>query len=81
MINYLRRRRLAALVTAFVLALPGTMEALAQHLETASMIKKVDVAVKARIDNIEGYTATEHYAVYRHEDKIYPVAEMMVATT
>jgi len=81
MVNYSRQRLLTGFVTAFVLALLGTMEAPAQQLDTASVIKEVDVAVKARIDNIVGYTANEHYAVYRHEDEVHPVAEMTVATT
>jgi hypothetical protein len=35
----------------------------------------------ARFDGIEGYTVTEHYAVYRGQDEIHPAAEMTVKTT
>jgi len=59
----------------------GTMTLPAQLPDEASVIQKVDAAVKARIDNIAGYTVTEHYAVYRGKDKVHPVAEMTVNTT
>jgi hypothetical protein len=47
----------------------------------ASAIQKVDAAVKSRIQNVAGYTATERYAVYRYKDESHPVAEMTVITT
>lgn len=53
----------------------------AQQLSTASVIQQVDASVKARSDNIEGYSVTEHYAVYRSNDEVHPVAEMTVMTT
>jgi hypothetical protein len=59
----------------------GTSKVPAQQVDTASVIQKVDVAVKARIKNVAGYTVTEHYAVYRYKDESHPVAEMTVITT
>ncbi len=53
----------------------------AQQPDAASVIHAVDAAVKARIDHLAGYTATEHYAVYRGKDELHPVAEMTVNTT
>ena len=53
----------------------------AQQLDTASVVHLVDAAVKARIDNLAGYTVTEHYAVYRGDDEIHPIAAMTVMTT
>jgi len=53
----------------------------AQQVDTASIVQKVDAAVKARIDGIAGYTVTEHYAVYRNKDEVHPAAEMTVKTT
>lgn len=53
----------------------------AQQLSTASVIQQVDAAVKARTEYIEGYSVTEHYAVYRSKDEIHPVAEMTVITS
>ena len=53
----------------------------AQQVDSATILQKVDAAVKARVDGIEGYTATEHYAVFRNKDETHPVAEMTVKTT
>jgi outer membrane lipoprotein-sorting protein len=53
----------------------------AQQLDASSVIQQVDAAVKARFDNLAGYTVTEHYAVYRGKDETHSVAEMTVKTT
>ena len=53
----------------------------AQQRDTASVVRLVDAAVKARIDNLAGYTVTEHYGVYRGDDEIHPIAAMTVMTT
>jgi outer membrane lipoprotein-sorting protein len=58
----------------------GAAAVLAQQPDPASVIAQVDAAVKARIDNIESYTVTEHYAVYRSKDETHPAAEMTVQT-
>jgi hypothetical protein len=52
----------------------------AQQLDTAAVIHQVDAAVKARNEHLAGYSATEHYAVYRNKDEIHPVAQMTVLT-
>ncbi|HEX3572503.1 MAG TPA: hypothetical protein VHU44_16910 [Acidobacteriaceae bacterium] len=59
----------------------GTMMVPAQQVSTTSVIHQVDAAVKARADNVEGYSVTEHYTVYRSKDEIHSVAEMTVMTT
>ena len=59
----------------------GTIPARALQLDAATVIQRVDAAVKARVDSIQGYTVTEHYAVYRNNDEIHPAAEMTVKTT
>jgi len=41
----------------------------------------VDRAVMARVNGIEQYTVTEHYAVFRGKDENHPAAEMTVKTT
>jgi len=69
------------LLAVCLFAFPGTRMASAQQLDAASVIRQVDAAVKARIENMAGYTATEHYAVYRYQDETHPVAEMTVMTT
>ncbi len=53
----------------------------AQQIGNAAVLQKIDAAVKARLDGIVGYTATEHYAVFRNKDEVHPVAEMTVKTT
>jgi hypothetical protein len=63
------------LVTYFLVVLLGTVVTLGQQFDSASAIWQVDAAVKARIENIAGYTVTGHYAVYRGKDEIHPVAE------
>lgn len=59
----------------------GVMVISAQQVDGATILQKVDAAVKARVEGIEGYTATEHYAVFRNNDELHPVAEMTVKTT
>jgi outer membrane lipoprotein-sorting protein len=68
-------------VAAFLIGGLGAAQARAQQFDQAAVIQKVDAAVKARLDGIEGYNVTEHYAVYRNKDESHPVAEMMVNTT
>lgn len=68
------------IVAISFLAFHGSMM-LAQQPDAASVVRKVDAAVKVRIDNIAGYTVTEHYAVYRNNDEVHPAAEMTVKTT
>jgi hypothetical protein len=81
MINFSRQQISIGLVVAYIFAFLGTMMALAQQLDSAAAIQLVDAAVKARVENIAGYTVTEHYAVYRNKDETNPVAEMTVKTT
>jgi hypothetical protein len=80
-IDLSKRRRSVEVLVACLFAFLGTNSAPAQQLDTASVIEQVDAAVKARIDNVVGYTDTEHYAVYRSNDEVHPVAEMTVITT
>ena len=75
------RQRLPILSAILLFTILGTMRSPAQQPDTASVIRKVDAAVKARIENLAGYTVTEHYAVYRSNDEIHPIAEMTVMTT
>lgn len=76
-----QQRRPFGFAAAFCFVLSGSMTALTQQLDTASVIHQVDAAVKARNNNLAAYTVTEHYAVYRSNDETHPVAEMIVITT
>lgn len=81
MMTTLSQRRFSiGLAAASIFAFLGTIMATAQQPDTAAVIQQVDAAVKARVENIVGYTATEHYSVYRSKDEIHPVAEMTVRT-
>ena len=69
-----------AVAAASFFACLGIAAVPAQQLDASSVIQHIDAAVKARVDNIAGYTVTEHYAVYRSNDETHPVAEMTVKT-
>jgi hypothetical protein len=69
-----------AVAAVFSLIWPGAAAVAAQQPDSASVIRLVDAAVKARIDHVESYTVTEHYSVYRGNDQTHPTAEMTVQT-
>jgi outer membrane lipoprotein-sorting protein len=58
----------------------GTAAVAAQQTDSASVIALVDAAVKARVEHVDSYSVTEHYAVYRGKDETHPAAEMTVQT-
>jgi hypothetical protein len=68
-------------MTALFLLLLTPLVLQSEPLDPPTVIQRVDAAVKARIDHVAGYTATEHYSVYRNKDEVHPVAEMTVRTT
>lgn len=75
------RRGISLSLTAVsFMACLGSLSLPAQQLDNSSVIQRIDAAVKARTDQIAGYTVTEHYAVYRNQDESHPVAEMVVKT-
>lgn len=54
----------------------------AQQLPDSSpIVRGVDASVKDRLDRLAGYTAIEHYAVFRGHDSAKQVADMVVKTT
>lgn len=52
-----------------------------QGPEISSIIRGVDSSVQNRLDLLEGYTVTEHYAVFRGRSDAKQVADMVVKTT
>lgn len=58
----------------------GVLSSAAQQPDPATVIAKVDRAVKLRVDGIASYTVTEHYSVFRGKDETHPAAEMTVRT-
>lgn len=59
----------------------GTAIGFAQVADHSAVIQGVDASVHSRNDNVDGYTVTEHYSVYRGKELVKPVAEMTVKTT
>jgi len=49
--------------------------------DLSAIVRGVDTSVKDRLDRLNSYTVTEHYAVFRGHDDAKPTAEMMVKTT
>ena len=80
MIKASKTQTLLAIVASSIFVIHGSITT-AQQPDAESIIRKVNTAVKARIENLAGYTVTEHYAVYRSNDEIHPAAEMIVKTT
>ena len=74
-------RLLLSGISALFFFLAAVLLLHAQQPTTSSVVPLIDAAVKARIDNIVGYTATEHYSVFRNKDEVHPVATMTVRTT
>jgi hypothetical protein len=77
----MRFRRGGLIATAFLLACLESFASVAQPLDSAPVIEKVDAAIRARNDRIAAYTVTEHYTVYRGKDVLHPAAEMTVHAT
>jgi hypothetical protein len=76
-----RFQTLHAIVALLLLIAPGVAAARAQSPDQAAVIRKVDAAVAARVDNVLGFSDVEHYSVYRGGDETHPAAEMTVRDT
>jgi len=61
--------------------LSASLPSPAQQDTSAVIIQRIDTSVHARENNLVGYTATEHYAVFRNHDEQHPAADMVVKTT
>jgi hypothetical protein len=55
--------------------------ALAQQPDEANIIRGIDAAVRHRVDSVAGYSVTESYKLFRHDDMTNPAAAMTVRTT
>ena len=60
---------------------PPAMNREAQQPTQAAIIRQIDAAVMARVNNILEFTDVEHYSVYRGGDETHPAAEMTVRDT
>jgi hypothetical protein len=68
-------RKIAVVFAPIVLAMAA---APAQAPDAAAITRSVDAAVVFRVDNVLGFTDTEHYEVFRGSDETHPAAEMTV---
>jgi hypothetical protein len=64
----------ASLSSAQLISLPALLP------DSSAVVQGIDASVKARIENVEAYTVTEHYTVFRNHDEAHPAAEMIVKT-
>jgi outer membrane lipoprotein-sorting protein len=78
--NLKQFRAASSVAAALLLFSLAPISLAAQQLDEPAVIKGIDAAVKARLDGMAGYTVTEHYAVFRNNDEVHPVAEMTVKT-
>jgi outer membrane lipoprotein-sorting protein len=72
--------RLVAIALVVILECVSLASAGAQQLDNSAVVQGIDTSVKARLENVKGYTVTEHYAVFRSQDEPHPAAEMTVRT-
>jgi len=49
-----------------------------RQFDSTAVLNKIDAAVTARLNGIQGYTDVEHYTVFRSGDETHPAAEMTV---
>jgi hypothetical protein len=70
----------AVLVVLLLIAL-GAAAAHPQQPDQAAVLHSIDAAVAHRFESVLGFTAIEHYLVYRGDDETHPVAEMTVRDT
>ncbi len=71
-------RRLIGICTAGVL---GASALSLSQSNDAAVVQGIDASVATRDENIVSYTVTEHYSVFRNQDKVHSAAEMTVKTT
>ena len=76
-----RIQTIRAIAAALLLLASGGWAAAAQAPDQAAIIRQIDAAVGARVDNILEFTDVEHYSVYRGGDETHPVAEITVRDT
>ena len=79
--RYRRFQTIRANVAIFFLLASGVAPAPAQAPDQAAVIRQIDAAIAARVDNVLEFTDVEHYSVYRGGDETHPIAEMTVRDT
>jgi hypothetical protein len=59
----------------------GSIQPAFSQTSEADVLQGIDASVAARDENLTSYTVTEHYSVFRNQEKVHPAAEMTVKTT
>ncbi len=67
--------------TLITLTMSGISCLVAQGPDVGQVVRGIDQAVQARVENVAGFTDVEHYAVYRGANETHPAAEMTVKPT
>jgi hypothetical protein len=67
-------------IAAGLAVLAGTA-AVGAAQDAAGVLEKIDAAAQSRFAHVQGFSDTEHYAVYRGADQAHPAAEMTVRVT
>jgi hypothetical protein len=71
-----------SLLIAILVTVLSTGSLLAQQApDLSTVIRGIDASVKNRIDQLAGYTVTEHYVVFRGHGDAKQVADTVVETT
>lgn len=82
MFNFVRRPASRLLIAIYAAAIQfGFTSPVFSQTGEADVIRGIDASVAARDENLTSYTVTEHYSVFRNQDKVHPAAEMTVKTT
>lgn len=80
--NFVRRAASYLLVAISAAAIIfGSVRPAFSQTSEADVIQGIDASVAARDANLTSYTVTEHYSVFRNQEKVHPAAEMTVKTT
>jgi hypothetical protein len=70
-----------SLAFALALVFGGSLRLPAQLPPNDAVVRGIDAAVAVREENVAAYTVTEHYSVFRNEDKEHPAAQVIVKTS
>jgi hypothetical protein len=82
MFNFVQRPPSCLLIAVYAAAIHlGSIPPAFSQTREADVIQGIDAAVASRDENLTSYTVTEHYSVFRNQEKVHPAAEMTVKTT
>jgi hypothetical protein len=82
MSNFVRYPASCLLIAIYAAAiLLGPIVPAFSQTSEADVIQGIDASVAFRDENLTSYIVTEHYSVFRNQEKVHPAAEMTVKTT